>query len=246
MSSARRDRAPGRALPRAAPVTADDVLEMHQFLARFQGDVEHLIRAADGDRDRTVPSRSDCRKPDSPTPARPSWRGSSTTTASPGNTSRAPFPSSGTSTARWSRASRPTSTCPSSTMYLELTTLKQSLVRRKNRKLRRLRELYPDIRVKLFYGKDFRALMLKYGRFDLAASLSGLEGQIMPESRRPAHGRHRAADEPIRSRPRPHARRMTPPRLPCCRRSRVPRRRMSRGSRRRRGRRAYPRRAQRS
>jgi hypoxanthine phosphoribosyltransferase len=64
--------------------------------------------------------------------------------------------------------------------YVELTTLKQSLVRRKNRKLRRLRELYPDIRVKLFYGKDFRALMLKYGRFDLAASLSGLEGQIVP------------------------------------------------------------------
>lgn len=61
--------------------------------------------------------------------------------------------------------------------YIELTTLKQSLVRRKNRKLRRLRELYPDIHIKLFYGKDFRALMLKYGRFDLAASLSGLEGQ---------------------------------------------------------------------
>jgi hypoxanthine phosphoribosyltransferase len=65
--------------------------------------------------------------------------------------------------------------------YVELTTLKQSLVRRKNRKLRRLRELYPDIRIKLFYGKDFRALMLKYGRFDLAASLSGLEGQLSPD-----------------------------------------------------------------
>jgi hypothetical protein len=63
-------------------------------------------------------------------------------------------------------------------LYVELTTLKQGLVRRKNRKLRRLRELYPDIRIKLFYGKDFRALMLKYGRFDLAASLSGLEGQV--------------------------------------------------------------------
>ena len=67
---------------------------------------------------------------------------------------------------------------PDFNVYVELTTLKQSLVRRKNRKLRRLRELYPDIRVKLFYGKDFRALMLKYGRFDLAASLSGLEGQV--------------------------------------------------------------------
>ncbi len=71
---------------------------------------------------------------------------------------------------------------PELDLYVELTTLKQSLVRRKNRKLRRLRELYPDIKVKLFYGKDFRALMLKYGRFDLAASLSGLEGQITPLS----------------------------------------------------------------
>jgi len=67
---------------------------------------------------------------------------------------------------------------PELDVYVELTTLKQSLVRRKNRKLRRLRELYPDIKIKLFYGKDFRALMLKYGRFDLAASLSGLEGQL--------------------------------------------------------------------
>lgn len=67
---------------------------------------------------------------------------------------------------------------PDLNVYVELTTLKQSLVRRKNRKLRRLRELYPDIHIKLFYGKDFRALMLKYGRFDLAASLSGLEGQV--------------------------------------------------------------------
>jgi hypoxanthine phosphoribosyltransferase len=68
---------------------------------------------------------------------------------------------------------------PELDLFVELTTLKQSLVRRKNRKLRRLRELYPDIRVKLFYGKDFKALMLKYGRFDIAASLSGLEGQAL-------------------------------------------------------------------
>ncbi len=68
---------------------------------------------------------------------------------------------------------------PELDLYVELTTLRQSLVRRKNRKLRRLRELYPDIRAKLFYGKDFKALMLKYGRFDLAASLTGLEGQTL-------------------------------------------------------------------
>ena len=67
---------------------------------------------------------------------------------------------------------------PEMDLYLELTTLRQSLVRKKNRKLRRLRELYPMVRIKLFYGKDFRALLLKYGRIGLASSLSGIEGQV--------------------------------------------------------------------
>jgi hypothetical protein len=67
-------------------------------------------------------------------------------------------------------------------VFLEMTTLKQRLVRKKNRKLRRLRELYPDIRIKLFYARDFRAMMLKYGRLGLAESLSGTLGQVVPES----------------------------------------------------------------
>jgi hypothetical protein len=66
---------------------------------------------------------------------------------------------------------------PELDLFVELTTLKQALVRKKNRKLRRLRELYPWLRVKLFYAKDFKALMLKYGRIDVAASFIGLEGQ---------------------------------------------------------------------
>ncbi len=69
---------------------------------------------------------------------------------------------------------------PELDIYVELTTLRQSLVRKKNRKLRRLRELYPAIRIKLFYARDFRALMLKYGRIGLADSLSGAEGQATP------------------------------------------------------------------
>ena len=47
--------------------------------------------------------------------------------------------------------------------YIELTTMSQKLVTKKNRKVRRLRELYPDIQIKIFYQKDFRALCFKYG-----------------------------------------------------------------------------------
>ena len=47
--------------------------------------------------------------------------------------------------------------------YVELTTLKQSLVTRKNRKLRRMKQLYPDVTVRIFYRKDFRNLLQKYG-----------------------------------------------------------------------------------
>ena len=67
---------------------------------------------------------------------------------------------------------------PDLDLYLEMTTLRQKLVRKKNRKLRRLRELYPELNVKLFYARDFRALMLKYGRIALAAGLSGALGQV--------------------------------------------------------------------
>jgi hypothetical protein len=138
---------------------------------------------------------------------------------------------------------------PELDVYVELTTLKQSLVRRKNRKLRRLRELYPDVRVKLFYGKDFRALMLKYGRFDLAASLSGLEGQLSAdrvdaqpslrltvptpaEVATEAEVATMAAPEPERPLPGPRK----PARLTA---TRIYRARPSRGTRRRRGRRAF-------
>ena len=125
---------------------------------------------------------------------------------------------------------------PDLDVYVELTTLKQSLVRRKNRKLRRLRELYPDIKVKLFYGKDFRALMLKYGRFDLAASLSGLEGQLaVDRAARPKLALVVPAlppqHEPEGIHPEVAAAIMKPV---SSRRARL-----SRGSRRRRGRRAY-------
>ena len=67
---------------------------------------------------------------------------------------------------------------PDLDLYLEMTTLRQKLVRKKNRKLRRLRELYTDLNVKLFYARDFRALMLKYGKHALTDGLSGSSGQV--------------------------------------------------------------------
>ena len=69
---------------------------------------------------------------------------------------------------------------PDLDLYLEMTTLRQKLVRKKNRKLRRVLELYPDLRVKLFYARDFRALMLKFGKLGLVAELSGTSGQVIP------------------------------------------------------------------
>jgi hypothetical protein len=67
---------------------------------------------------------------------------------------------------------------PDLDLYLEMTTLRQRLVRKKNRKLRRLRELYPGVNIKLFYARDFRALMLKYGKIALFDGLSGSSGQV--------------------------------------------------------------------
>lgn len=52
---------------------------------------------------------------------------------------------------------------PDFDQYIELTTMSQKLVTKKNRKVRRLKELYPDVNVKIFYQKDFRALCIKYG-----------------------------------------------------------------------------------
>jgi len=48
-------------------------------------------------------------------------------------------------------------------LYIELTTMSQKLVTKKNRKVRRLKELYPDVNIRIFYQKDFRALLARFG-----------------------------------------------------------------------------------
>jgi hypothetical protein len=57
---------------------------------------------------------------------------------------------------------------PEQDLFLEITVMKQRLVTRKNRKLRKLRELYPGVQVKLFYKRDIERLAQRY-RLDLAS-----------------------------------------------------------------------------
>lgn len=72
---------------------------------------------------------------------------------------------------------------PEQDLYLELTTLKQSLVTEKNRKLRRMGELYPDIQVKLLYRKDYHRFLAKFGAGPLAdLRLEGTGRVLLSES----------------------------------------------------------------
>ena len=64
---------------------------------------------------------------------------------------------------------------PEFDLYIEITTLNQKLVTKKNRKVRRLRERYPEITCKIFYQRDYLSLVTKYGLED-ASGLSGRSG----------------------------------------------------------------------
>jgi len=52
---------------------------------------------------------------------------------------------------------------PDLDLFVEVSEMKQSLVTVKNRKVRKLRQLYPDVRIKLLYRKDFVRMAQKYG-----------------------------------------------------------------------------------
>ncbi|HHC09058.1 MAG TPA: hypothetical protein ENK55_10130 [Actinobacteria bacterium] len=58
---------------------------------------------------------------------------------------------------------RPDFYLPDDDLYIEITTMSQKLVTKKNRKVRRLRELYPHVRCKVFYRRDYANLLVKYG-----------------------------------------------------------------------------------
>ncbi len=73
------------------------------------------------------------------------------------------FPLEANAEGRTTEAFTPDFYLPEQDLYIELTTMKQSLVTRKNRKVRKLRRLYPEVNIRIFYQRDFYNLMAKYG-----------------------------------------------------------------------------------
>ena len=65
-------------------------------------------------------------------------------------------------------------------LFIEITTMNQKLVTKKNAKVRRLRELYPEIHCKILYQRDYLHLVAKYG-LEEPDNL----GEVSPPSRLP-------------------------------------------------------------
>lgn len=66
---------------------------------------------------------------------------------------------------------------PDQDLYVELTTARPKLVTIKNRKIRRMGELYPEVNVQLWKRADLRNLMLRFGLDDHASGIMGTEAQ---------------------------------------------------------------------
>jgi hypothetical protein len=87
--------------------------------------------------------------------------------------------------ARPVQAFRPDFYLPAFDLYIEITTLNQRLVTKKNQKVRRLAELHPEIKVKILYQRDYLNLLLKFGLdVDARAAPSGSEGDGKAEAPR--------------------------------------------------------------
>lgn len=66
---------------------------------------------------------------------------------------------------------------PQQDLYIELTTLRPHLATYKNRRMRLMRELYPDIHVKLLKRRELRDMMIKYGLVEEAIPIMGTKAQ---------------------------------------------------------------------
>jgi hypothetical protein len=64
---------------------------------------------------------------------------------------------------------------PEQNLYVELTILRPKLTQKKNRKLRRIKELYPEINIKLFKRRELRNMMIRFGLHEEAERIFGTE-----------------------------------------------------------------------
>lgn len=74
-------------------------------------------------------------------------------------------------------AFRPDFYLPQQDLYVELTTLRPQLATHKNRKMRRMKELYPEVNIKLFKRREMRDLMIKFGLEQEAEQFQGTDAQ---------------------------------------------------------------------
>ena len=76
---------------------------------------------------------------------------------------------------------RPDFYLPAYDLFIEITTLNQRLVTKKNRKVRRLRELHPEVQVKILYQRDYLNLLVKFGLEDPAALADAGDDEAMTD-----------------------------------------------------------------
>ncbi len=66
---------------------------------------------------------------------------------------------------------------PEQDLFIELTTLKPKLSNKKNRRIKLMKELYPEVNVKLLKRREMRDLMVKYGLYKQAGKIKGNQTQ---------------------------------------------------------------------
>lgn len=65
---------------------------------------------------------------------------------------------------------------PDESLYIELTTMRQALVTRKNAKIRKMRTFHPDVKIKMLYRRDFERLVRSY---DTEERRTGDVGEVL-------------------------------------------------------------------
>ncbi len=67
---------------------------------------------------------------------------------------------------------------PQQDLYIELTTLRPHLARYKNRRMRLMQQLYPDVKIKLLKRRELRDMLIKYGLMQEAEPIQGTQAQL--------------------------------------------------------------------